>query len=207
MWLFKTGKLTRSILDCEPIFCAGIDSGDEGRRSCGIQEGMPDGVDRPFETLIDAHWARVLGLALRMTGDRTEAEEIAQQTFFNAYRAWPEFEHRSTVTTWLFRIAVNTCKQHMLRRRRERALPLDDVALPITHDPDPIEAREGQERIDAAMQAISPKQRMVLTLFCLDGLDHEAVAAILGCPLGTVWSRLYHARAALARQLEAEEEK
>ncbi len=57
------------------------------------------------------------------------------------------------------------------------------------------------------MQAISPKHRMVLTLFCLDGLDHKAVAEILRCPVGTVWSRLYNARAALARQLEQETER
>ncbi len=165
---------------------------------------MPAGHAKQFEPIIDAHWARILKLAFQMTGDRNEAEEITQQTFFLAYRAWPKFEQRSAVLTWLFRIAVNTCKQHMIKRRRESTVPLDRAPPPVTHDHDPIESRELRERLDAGMQAISPKHRMVLTLFCLDELGHEAVAEILRCPVGTVWSRLYNARAALARQLEQE---
>ncbi len=168
---------------------------------------MPAGHARQFEPIIDTHWARILKLAFQMTGDRNEAEEIAQQTFFLAYRAWPTFEQRSTVLNWLFRIAVNTCRQYMVKRRRENTVPLDQAPPPVTHDHDPIESRELRERLDAAMQAISPKHRMVLTLFCLDELDHEAVAEILGCPVGTVWSRLYNARAALARRLEQETER
>ncbi len=157
-----------------------------------------------FEPIIDAHWAKILGLALRMTGDRNEAEEIAQQTFFLAYRAWPEFEGRSSVLTWLFRIAVNTCKAHMIKwHGNAAAVSLDDVPPVVVHDHDPIEAREQRERIESAMQAISPKHRMVLTLFCVEELSHEAVAEVIGCPVGTVWSRLYNARAALARKLEA----
>jgi RNA polymerase sigma-70 factor (ECF subfamily) len=168
---------------------------------------MPAGHAGQFEPIIDAHWATILKLALQMTGDQNEAEEIAQQTFYLAYRAWPTFEQRSTVLTWLFRIAVNACKQHMIKRRRENTVPLDEAPPSFTHDHDPIESRELRERLDAAMQAISPKHRMVLTLICLDELDHEAVAEILGCPIGTVWSRLYNARAALARQLEQETER
>ena len=167
---------------------------------------MPPVPATEFEKVIAAHWASVSRLALRMTSDRGDAEEITQQTFFLAYRAWPTFEERSKVITWLFRIAINCVKQHMLKQRRERAVPLDEAPPITTRDLDPIESRESLEQLDAAMQAISPKHRMVLTLFCLDGLDHEAIAEILGCPLGTVWSRLHNARAALARQMQPEAE-
>lgn len=168
---------------------------------------MPPGHTSEFETVIEAHWATVLRLSLRMTGNRGDAEEITQQTFFLAYRAWPTFEQRAKVMTWLFRIAVNTVKQLMIKQRRERAAPLDQAPPMVAHDPDPIESRESREQLDAAMQAISPMHRMVLTLFCLDGLNHEAIAEILGCPVGTVWSRLHNARAALARQMQPEAER
>lgn len=163
---------------------------------------MPDATPRPFEPVIDAHWRTILNLAVRMTGDRVEGEEIAQETFFRAYRAWPEFAGRSSVLTWLFRIAVNTTKAHMLERRRKGGVSLADAPPPTVHDPDPIEAREQRQQIEAAMQGISPQHRMVLTLFCQEELSHEQIAEVVGCPIGTVWSRLYNARAAFARQLE-----
>ncbi|MEC7583040.1 MAG: sigma-70 family RNA polymerase sigma factor [Planctomycetota bacterium] len=163
---------------------------------------MPAASQRPFEPVIDAHWRKILNLAVRMTGDRVEGEEIAQETFFRAYRAWPKFAGRSSVLTWLFRIAVNTTKAHMLERHRRGSVSLSDAPPPAVRDRDPIEAREEREHIEAAMQAISPKHRMVLTLFCQEGLNHEQIAEVVGCPIGTVWSRLYNARAAFARQLE-----
>tara|TARA_R110002072_G_scaffold87129_2_gene196571 strand:- start:11930 stop:12433 length:504 start_codon:yes stop_codon:yes gene_type:complete len=167
---------------------------------------MPAGDANEFEDVIDAHWATVRKLALRMTGDRGDAEEITQQTFFLAYRAWPTFARRAKVMTSLFRIAVNACQQHMIKRRRERTVPLDQAPAIFTHDHDPIEARESLARLDVAMQAISPLHRMVLTLFCLEDLDHEAIAEVLDCPVGTVWSRLHSARAALARHYQPEAE-
>lgn len=167
---------------------------------------MATGHTDEFEAVLAAHWASVHRLALRMTGDQNEAEEIAQHTFFLAYRAWPSFERRSTVSTWLFRIAVNACKRHMIQRRREGAVSLDDASSPVTHDEDRMELRELSDRIDAGLQRVSPAHRLVLTLFCVDQLDHESIAEILGCPVGTVWSRLFHARAALARQLGMESE-
>ena len=159
-----------------------------------------------FEAVIEEHWASVRRLAVRMTGDLNDAEEVVQHTFFLAFRAWPAFEGRSSVSTWLFRIAVNACKQHLMRRQRDAAVQLDDAPPPLSHDADRMELLELRDRIDAGLQRVRPAHRLVLTLFCLDGLDHESIAEILGCPVGTVWSRLFHARAALARQIGMETE-
>ncbi len=167
---------------------------------------MSDGPQGEFEQLLEAHWASVLHLALRMTGDQNEAEEVAQHTFFLAFRAWPSFERRSAASTWLFRIAVNACKQHFMRRQRDGAVPLDDASSPVTHDEDRMELSELRERIDTGLLKVSPAHRLVLTLFCIVQLDHESIAEILACPVGTVWSRLFHARAALARQIGMETE-
>ena len=167
---------------------------------------MDTGHADEFETIMEAHWASVLRLGFRMTGDQNEAEEIAQHTFFLAYRAWASFERRSAVSTWLFRIAVNACKQHMIQRRRERLVPLDESTQPVTFDDGRLDLRELRDRIETGLQRVSPAHRLVLTLFWIDQLDHESIAEILGCPVGTVWSRLYYARAALARQLGMETE-
>ncbi len=155
-----------------------------------------------FEPILDAHWGKILGLAVRMAGDAHEGEEIAQETFFRAYQAWPKFEARSSVLTWLFRIAINTCKAHMMKKRRA-AISLEEAPPLVVHDRDPIEAREERDRLEFAMQAISPKHRMVLTLFCQEELSHEEIAGLLECPVGTVWSRLYSARSAMSEQLQS----
>lgn len=165
---------------------------------------MTTGPAEEFEAVLEAHWASVLRLGRRMTGDPNEAEEIAQHTFFLAYRAWSSFEHRSAVSTWLFRIAVNACKHHMMQRRWDKVVPLDESSQPVTVDDDRMELRELRDRIEAGLQRVSPEHRLVLTLFCIDQLDHEAIAEVLGCPVGTVWSRLFYARAALARQVGME---
>lgn len=66
-----------------------------------------------FEDVMHAHWADVLRLGMLMFADETEAEEVAQQTFFKAYTAWDSFEGRSSVRTWLFRIAINVCRRNL----------------------------------------------------------------------------------------------
>jgi len=156
---------------------------------------------------MEAHWASVLRLCFRMAGDQNEAEEIAQHTFFLAYRAWESFERRSAVSTWLFRIAVNACQRHMIQRQRESVVPFDEQTQPVTYDDDREDLRELRDRIQTALQRISPAHRLVLTLFWIDQLDHGAIAEILGCPLGTAWSRLFYAREALAQQLGMETER
>ena len=92
----------------------------------------------------------------------------------------------------------------MIQRRREKAVSLDESSQPVTVDDDRIELRELRDRIEVGLQQVSPEHRLVLTLFCIDQLDHESIAEVLGCPVGTVWSRLFYARAALARKIGME---
>lgn len=77
---------------------------------------MGDVSDKPnpFETVIQACWPRIYQVAMRMTGNAVEAEEVAQQTFFQAFQAWDRFEGKAQPDTWLFRIAVNACRKHMM---------------------------------------------------------------------------------------------
>lgn len=157
-----------------------------------------------FETVIQSCWPRVYQVALRMTGKAAEAEEVAQQAFFLAFQAWPRFEGKAKPETWLFRIAVNACRKHLMDRRRRGHAPLDPEAAAVRPE-DPLVAGERHAGVARAMAALSPAHRLILTLFCVDGLSHGQIAEILECPEGTVWSRLYHAKKALQTHLEAEE--
>ncbi len=157
-----------------------------------------------FEPVLQACWPRIYQVTLRMTGNAAEAEEVCQQTFFLAFQAWDRFEGKAQPETWLFRIAVNACRKHLMERRSRSHAPLEAQSASYRPE-DPLVAGERKAGVGRAMEALSPAQRLVLTLFCVDGLSHGQIAEILGCPEGTVWSRLYHAKQALQEKLEAEE--
>ncbi len=160
--------------------------------------------ERPsFETVMNEHWEAVCGLCRSILASDEDGEEVAQQTFFQAYRAWPRFEGRSSVRTWLFRIAVNACRKFVTRTRRHAAQPLDDPGLEAACEPSSAEATERTAQVRAAIRAIAPAHRAVLVLFYLEGLGGREVSDVLQCSEGTLWSRLYHARAALEDKLRA----
>ena len=160
-------------------------------------------IPNGFEDVLRASWPRIYPVALRLMGNEAEAEELTQETFFLAYQAWDRFKGRSRPETWLFRIAVNVCRKRLMERRRHPA-PLEPESAAYRAE-DPLVAGERKASVARAMEALSPGQRLVLTLFCVDGLSHGEIAEILDCPEGTVWSRLYLAKKALKTRLEAEE--
>jgi len=133
-----------------------------------------------------------------LDGDRVEAEDTAQDIFVEVYRSLPGFNGRSRLDTWVHRIAVNVC----LQRRRKKRLPtveledglqeLDGFA-PCSNGFDPLaEAVRGEMRDDvgAAVEALPEGQREVVLLHGMQGLSYAEVAEALGCPVGTVKSRL-----------------
>ncbi len=139
-----------------------------------------------------------------MLGDRHEAEDAAQETFLLAYRAWQQFRGESSRKAWVYRIAANVCARILERRRHAIGRRSADEAQPRTGDAPPegpLEARELERGVRLALQDLSPAHRMVLILFCIEDLAHAEIAELLGCPQGTVWSRLHHARKAFAARL------
>ena len=158
--------------------------------------------EKEFESLLTAHWADVFRLCLGMFADETEAEEVAQQTFFKAYTAWDSFEGHSTVRTWLFRIAINACRRNLTIRKRFQGERLDrhiDLAHPET---DPRE-EQLQEKANQAFKQLAPPHRLILTLFCIEGMKHQDIAKIFDVPEGTVWSRLHKAKQELKKEFHA----
>lgn len=139
-------------------------------------------------------------LALRLSGDANEAEDICQDALLRAVKGLPGFRGDADPSTWVYRIVVNVWKT---RNRKAKALPLVDE--PVERGPEtPAEARD---LIEKALSRMGPEERAVLVLRELDGRSYEEIADALDIPLGTVKSRLARARDVLAALLAPEEEK
>ena len=134
-----------------------------------------------------------------------EVEDVAQETFIKAFRALPRFRGDSAFYTWLYRIAVNTAKNHSASRRRRPqpvALDADDAATgeaaeALKDEDDPEGALRGEElkaAVARALEALPEDLRSALTLREFDGLSYAEIAAIMACPVGTVRSRIFRAR-------------
>lgn len=159
------------------------------------------GSRRAFEQLYRRHAARVYGLCLRLTGHRETAEDCVQETFVSAWRALSHFESRSTFSTWLHRIAVNT----VLGRHRSEARLRESE-----HEPTwtmAAELRGGADLtppidLESAIAALPAGARHVLVLVGLYGYSHEEAAEALGIAVGTSKAQLHRARQSLAARLE-----
>jgi RNA polymerase sigma-70 factor (ECF subfamily) len=169
-----------------------------------------------FEALVQAHEREMYQLAHRMLRDREEAMDATQEAFLRAFRALPRFRGEASLRSWLYGITLNVCRNRLAaasRRHRqreesltwrdeegeERPRPLGDPA------PGPEQAAyagELRQALEGALAALPPDHREVVVLREVQGLDYEEIAAILGCALGTVKSRLARARAALRQALE-----
>lgn len=164
-----------------------------------------------FAQLVRLHEKRVYTLALRMAGNPSDAEEIAQEAFLAAWRGLPAFRMDSSFSTWVYRLTSNACID-FLRRGKKRAadVPLCgdgwDFTLP-DDAPGPYEAaerRELREAIRRGMEALSPEQRQILALREFQGLSYEEIGAVLELEQGTVKSRIARARLRLREVLTAE---
>lgn len=181
-----------------------------------LVERALDGDIVGFEKLVSRYQNKLLGYVARMTnGDRDEAEDIVQESFIKAYRSLDGFRGQSSFSTWIYKIATNLCIDHARARKRrpQSAYSLDE---PFDKDEekggreiadDRFEPGKGVERdemrqlVRETVAAMPEKQRQVLVMCDLQGLSYEEISANLDIPLGTVKSRIFHARADLARRL------
>lgn len=167
-----------------------------------------------FRTLVERHRGRFYSLALRMSGNRSEAEDMAQEAFIRVYRGLAGFRGESTLSTWMTRVALNTFHRHL--RRLPRTQPLPDEALTDAADagrpaaagaaPDPEKSflsREAGERLRALVAGLPEQFRDAVTLFYLEDRSIDEASAALGVSSGTLKSRLFRAREMLLRQWQA----
>ncbi len=158
---------------------------------------------RAFERLYREHVGRVYGLCLRMTRDPAVAEDCAQETFINAWKALARFETRSSLATWLHRIAVNVA---LAKRRKATPVvesPLEDDDEAVESDwtlETPLEVNE----IEAAIERLPDGARDVLVLHAIYGYSHIEAAEMLGVAEGTCKAQLHRARSLLRERLGVE---
>jgi len=166
-----------------------------------VQRYLTGDVDA-FDELMRAHEDRIFGLCLRMLQDRDSALDATQDTFLTVFRKADRFKAEAAFSTWLYRVAMNTCYDHLRRRKRKRTEP-----LPESHDPadrsadSAIHAAELRPDLHRALIRLSDEFRAAVVLVDMEGLSLEQAADTLEVPVGTVKSRLFRARRLLATEL------
>ena len=172
---------------------------------------------RAFELLVIKYQRRIERLVGRMVRDADLVQDVTQETFIRAYRALHQFRGEAQFYTWLYRIAVNTAKKALADVRRspvvfESALHTggddDETSLPgreLTSHETPetvLAAQEIAEAVNAAMEALPDDLRQAVTLREIEGLSYDEIAEAMGCPIGTVRSRIFRAREAISARVK-----
>lgn len=164
------------------------------------------GSEGAFAQLVDLHGKRVYALALRMTGNPEDAEDVAQEAFLSAWRGLPNFRGEAGFSTWLYRLTSNAAIDFLRKNRRPRAEYSLDGGVPDLPDPAPspqdqAESQNLRESVRWGMGELSQAHREILDLREYQGLSYEEIARKLDVDLGTVKSRLSRARCALRKIL------
>ena len=172
------------------------------------------GDSRAFDLLVLKYQGRVAQLVSRYVSNAAEVEDVTQEAFIKAYRALPKFRGDSAFYTWLYRIAANAAKNHLvaLSRRPTTDLALDDsesyeVPGRLKDNESPDEVIMGQqleEVISQAIAALPLELKAALTLREFEGLSYDEIAEVLECPIGTVRSRIFRAREAIDQKVASQ---
>jgi len=172
---------------------------------------------KAFEMLVVKYQRRIERLIGRMVRDVDLVPDIAQETFIRAYRAIPQFRGESAFYTWLYRIAVNTAKKALMELKRDPLVAEsarassrdeDDETSRVENElsdgetPDAVLAsKQIAAAVNLAIESLSEELRQAITLREIEGLSYEEIAEMMNCPIGTVRSRIFRAREAIAQRL------
>ena len=155
-----------------------------------------------FQQLVDSGINRVLAVARRMLGDDMEAEDVAQDVFLRLWRQAAQWEGgRAKVSTWLYRVTVNSCIDRLRARREDTVKEMPEIVSQATQDQS-LEQEDLQRYMDVALQALPERQRMALILFHYEDLSMNSVSEIMDASVEAVESLLGRGRRALKKKLE-----
>jgi RNA polymerase sigma-70 factor (ECF subfamily) len=178
-----------------------------------IVERVQRGDKRAFDLLVTKYQRKIFRLLSRLIRDPGEIEDVAQEAFIKAYRALPNFRGESAFYTWLYRIAINTAKNHLVAQGRraptstetevEDAENFDEAdGLRDVNTPDAVMmSRQVGDAVNRAIDRLPEDLRTAIVLRELEGLSYEEIAESMNCPIGTVRSRIFRAREAIANEL------
>jgi RNA polymerase sigma-70 factor, ECF subfamily len=162
------------------------------------------GTRSAFAELVRRHQGQVRGLLLRLCGDRTLSDDLAQEVFLRAYRGLVGFEGRSSFGTWLYRIAYNVYLNHRTRSKQWGALPEDyDVAAAAPEDALSPPRSDLRRDLRAAIDTLPDRYRAVVVLYYMQDVPYPEISEILELPLGTVKTHLHRAKKILRGQMSA----
>ena len=179
-----------------------------------LVERAQRGDKRAFELLVEKYQRKLARLVSRLVRDPGEAEDVTQEAFIKAYRALPSFRGDSAFYTWLYRIGINTAKNFLVATGRraptstevdaeeaegyESAEQLRDINTPESL----LLSKEIATAVNAAIEALPEELRSAIQLRELEGMSYEEIAKLMDCPIGTVRSRIFRAREAIADKLK-----
>ena len=177
-----------------------------------LVERVQKGDKGAFDLLVLKYQHKIVNLVMRYVRDPELALDISQEAFIKAYRALPRFRGDSAFYTWMYRIAVNTAKNHLAaQRRRPMDVELDmqdpeqydlHAKLKETDTPEGITlSNELQEAVERAIAALPEDLRTAIVLRELEGMSYEEIAQTMECPVGTVRSRIFRARDAIGKKV------
>jgi RNA polymerase sigma-70 factor (ECF subfamily) len=177
-----------------------------------LVERVQKGDKGAFDLLVLKYQHKIVNLIMRYVRDPDLAQDIAQDAFIKAYRALPRFRGDSAFYTWMYRIAVNTAKNHLAAQRRrpmDVELDLQDpeqydlhARLKETDTPEGVAlSNELKETVERAIAALPEDLRTAIILRELEGMSYEEIAQTMECPVGTVRSRIFRARDAIGKKV------
>lgn len=178
-----------------------------------LVERAQRGDKHAFELLIIKYQRRLARLISRFVRDGTEVEDVTQEAFIKAYRALPGFRGESAFYTWLYRIGINTAKNYLLAFKRrvptttifdsEEAEGFEEASLlrEVNTPENELMSKQVVNVVNSSLEQLPDDLRIALTLREIEGLSYEEIADVMNCPIGTVRSRIFRAREAIAENL------
>jgi len=172
------------------------------------------GDKRAFDLLVLKYQRKIMRLLSRMLNNQAEVEDIAQETFIKAYRALPQFRGDSAFYTWLYRIAINTARNWLSSNQRKmlvsdtfetkegETFSQSDYLIDIDTPESRMVSREIAQTVNKAIEDLPEDLRTAIVLREIEGLSYEEIAQTMECPIGTVRSRIFRAREAIAARLK-----
>ncbi|VAW87121.1 RNA polymerase sigma factor RpoE [hydrothermal vent metagenome] len=178
-----------------------------------LVERVQGGDKQAFDILVKKYQHRIVALVSRFLKNSADVQDVTQEAFIKAYRALPNFRGDSAFYTWLYRIAVNTAKNHLVSQgRRPPSVDLDvsdaeqfegSLALKEQATPERLLLKDEIQRVvSETIEGLSEDLRTAITLRELEGMSYEEIAEVMGCPVGTVRSRIFRARETIQVKLK-----